>query len=97
MCRAKRGPKNSGKNLIFSARGAKYVVLNQGGGGSSHFAPPPPPDQLLKENVWISEDARSLKVGGCLRQTIRQLCTVKMYKKDSDYITTSPFGGIHEH
>ena len=44
ICRAKQGPKNLEKNLIFSARGAKKVVLNQGGGGGGHgpFAPPPP-------------------------------------------------------
>ena len=41
ICQAKRGPKKLERNLIFSARGAKKVVLNQGGGGA--MAPLAPP------------------------------------------------------
>ena len=35
-------PKKLERNKIFSARGAKKVVLNQGGGGPWPLWPPPP-------------------------------------------------------
>ena len=41
ICRAKRSPKKLERNSIFSDRGAKKVVLNQGGGGA--MAPLAPP------------------------------------------------------